>query len=102
MQTLGHPTRTNSKSSPLHPTCITTVRTFRQLGIRQEQEGREENFVFVGLNGKGYKILRGQTVQVPRPVYDVLTESERAEARQAGFMQQQLDLASRSAAAAGL
>ena len=64
--------------------------------------GREENFVFVGLNGKGYKILRGQTVQVPRPVYDVLTESERAEARQAGFMQQQLDLASRSAAAAGL
>ena len=64
--------------------------------------GREENFVFVGLNGKGYKILRGQTVQVPRPVYDILVESERAEARQAGFMQQQLDLASRSAAAAGL
>ena len=61
--------------------------------------GREENFVFAGLNGKGYKILRGQTVQVPRPVYDILMESERAEARQAGFMQQQLDLASRSAAA---
>lgn len=61
--------------------------------------GREENFVFVGLNGKGYKILRGQTVQVPRPVYDILAEAERAEARQAGFMQQQLDLASRSAAA---
>lgn len=64
--------------------------------------GREENFVFVGLNGKGYKILRGQTVQVPRPVYDILTESERAEERQAGYIQQQLDLASRSAAAAGL
>lgn len=64
--------------------------------------GREENFVFVGLNGKGYKILRGQTVKVPRPVYDILMESERAEARQAGFIQQQLDLASRSAAAVGL
>ena len=61
--------------------------------------GREENFVFVALNGKGYKILRGQTVNMPRPVYDILAESERAEARQLGFMQQQLDLASRSAAA---
>ncbi len=61
--------------------------------------GREENFVFASLNGKGYKILRGQTVKVPRPVYDILRASERAEARQAGFMQQQLDLASRSAAA---
>ncbi len=61
--------------------------------------GREENFVFVGLNGKGYKILRGQAVKVPRPVYDILRASERAEARQAGFMQQQLDLAARSAAA---
>lgn len=64
--------------------------------------GREENFVFVALNGKGYKILRGQTVKVPRPVYDILAESERAEARQNGFIRQQLDLASRSAAAAGI
>lgn len=64
--------------------------------------GREENFVFVGLNGKGYKILRGQTVKVPRPVYDILMEAERATARQESFIQQQLDLASRSAAAAGV
>ena len=59
--------------------------------------GREENFVFVGLNGKGYKIMRGRNVMIPRPVYDILMESERAEERQAGFIQQQLDLASRAA-----
>ncbi len=28
--------------------------------------GREEDFVFVGLNGKGYTVRRGLTVRVPR------------------------------------
>lgn len=62
--------------------------------------GREENFVFVALNGKGYKIMRGQQVRVPRPVYDILAESERADARQAAFIRAELDRASRAANAA--
>jgi len=43
--------------------------------------GREENFVFVGLNGKGYTILKGRPVRVPRPVYDILQEAIRQERR---------------------
>ncbi len=39
--------------------------------------GKEQNFVFVGLNGKGYKIQRGRSVMVPRPVANILWESER-------------------------
>ena len=42
----------------------------------------EENFVFVGLNGKGYTIQRGVQVKVPRPVADILAESERMKDRQ--------------------
>ena len=37
--------------------------------------GKEENFVFVGLNGKGWRILRGVPVRVPRPVAQILAES---------------------------
>lgn len=64
--------------------------------------GREENFVFVGLNGKGYTIQRGVTVRVPRPVYDILAESRRQQERQADYIRQQQDNAARSAAMAGL
>ena len=38
--------------------------------------GKEENFVFVGLNGKGYTVMRGVPVRVPRPVYDILAEAQ--------------------------
>lgn len=41
--------------------------------------GKEENFIFVGLNGKGYTIMKGVPVQVPRPVADILNESLRNE-----------------------
>lgn len=51
--------------------------------------GREENFVFVGLNGKGYQIRRGQSVMVPRPVYDILEASERAKQKQEDFIRLQ-------------
>lgn len=51
--------------------------------------GREENFVFVGLNGKGYQILRGQTVRVPEPVYRILMDAELARGRQERFMEAQ-------------
>ncbi len=64
--------------------------------------GREEDFVFVALNGKGYTIRRGQTVLVPRPVYDILAESERQQQRQQAFIRQQQENAARSAAVTGL
>lgn len=39
--------------------------------------GKEENFLFVALNGKGYNIMRGQQVMVPKPVADIIAERER-------------------------
>lgn len=36
----------------------------------------EEANIFVGLNGKGWKIPRGQKCKVPKPVADVLHQSE--------------------------
>ena len=64
--------------------------------------GKEENFVFVGLNGKGYTVMRGVTARVPRPVYDILTESQRQQERQAEFIRTQQENAARSAAASGV
>lgn len=43
--------------------------------------GNEQNFEIVALNGKIWKIMRGVSVAVPRPVYDVLSESLRMEDR---------------------
>lgn len=62
--------------------------------------GKEENFVFVGLNGKGYTIMRGVSVRVPRPVYDILAEARRQERRQAAFIRSRLEEAARSGAEA--
>lgn len=64
--------------------------------------GKEENFVFVGLNGKGYTVMRGVPVRVPRPVYDILTESQRQQRRQADFIRARQEEAARSAVSAGL
>ena len=51
--------------------------------------GKEEDVVFVGLNGKGYTIRRGVSVRVPRPVYEILAESQRQEQRQQAFIRLQ-------------
>ena len=64
--------------------------------------GKEEDFVFVGLNGKGYTIRRGVTVRVPRPVYEILAESRRQERRREDFIRQQQENAARSAVTVGL
>ena len=64
--------------------------------------GSEENFVFVGLNGKGWNIMRGVPVRVPRPVYDILAEAETQKRRQADFSHRQQENAARSAVTAGL
>lgn len=64
--------------------------------------GMEENFVFVGLNGKGYQVMRGTPVRVPRPVADVLARAEAQRRRQADFIRAQQENAARSASGAGL
>ena len=64
--------------------------------------GKEEDVVFVGLNGKGWTIRRGVTVQVPRPVYEILTESQRQQQRQLDFIRSQQENAARSAVTVGL
>jgi hypothetical protein len=64
--------------------------------------GMEEDFIFVGLNGKGYTIRRGMPVRVPRPVYDILCESRRQQLRQEDFIRRQQENAARAAVTAGL
>ena len=64
--------------------------------------GKEEDALFVGLNGKGYTIRRGVTVRVPRPVYEILAESRRQEQRREDFIRQQQENAARSAVTVGL
>lgn len=64
--------------------------------------GKEEDFVFVGLNGKGYTIRRGVTVRVPAPVREILTEARRQQERQLAFIRRQQENAARSAVQAGL
>ena len=41
--------------------------------------GNEQNFELVSLNGKTWQIMKGVTVQIPLPVYEVLMESIRQE-----------------------
>lgn len=43
--------------------------------------GNEQNFELVALNGKVWKIQKGVTVRIPRPVYEILADSTRAEDR---------------------
>lgn len=38
----------------------------------------EQNFQFVGVNGKTFQVPRGKTVNVPKPVAEVLANSEAA------------------------
>lgn len=64
--------------------------------------GKEEELVFVGLNGKGYTIRRGVAVPVPRPVYEILAEASRQEQRQQDYIRRQQENAARSAVTAGL
>ena len=51
--------------------------------------GKEEDTVLVGLNGKNYMIKRGVPVRVPRPVADILDESEYQRERQLRYEEEQ-------------
>ena len=65
-----------------------TVREAYKTVLLPRATGREEDFVFVALNGKAYKIRRGIPVRVPRPVYDILRESQRMQERQDRYDEQ--------------
>jgi hypothetical protein len=47
--------------------------------------GKQENFLFVSLNGKNYQIQRGVNVEVPLPVAEIIEEAQRAEDRAAAY-----------------
>lgn len=64
--------------------------------------GKEEDSVFVGLNGKGYTIRRGVPVRVPRPIYSILVESRRQQERQAAYEEEQQKQMQRKATKYGL
>ena len=40
-------------------------------------QGDEENFIIVSVNDKGYKIKKGEWVEVPDYIAEVITNSER-------------------------
>lgn len=64
--------------------------------------GKEENFVFVGLNGKGYTIRRGLAVRVPKPVAAILKEQQRQMERQAAYEDRMNERRQRTAANLGI
>lgn len=50
------------------------------MSIRLPKANRgEPDTVYVGVNGRGFYVKKGQTVNVPKPVYEVLVNSLKAE-----------------------
>ena len=49
----------------------------------------EQNFQFVGVNGKAYKIMRGVDVEVPPEVAEVLENAEKARAEADAYLDDQ-------------
>jgi hypothetical protein len=64
--------------------------------------GKEEDTVFVALNGKGYTIRRGVPVRVPRAIYNILVESRRQQERQAAYEEKMQRQAEKNASLYGL
>jgi hypothetical protein len=48
--------------------------------------GKQENFLYVGLNGKGWQIMRGVDVEVPLPVAMIVEETIAADERAAAYI----------------
>lgn len=49
--------------------------------------GRYRDDLFVSVNGHRYSIKRGAEVSVPRPIADVIAESEAQDKRTAAFIE---------------
>ena len=59
--------------------AVETVKAPEKVTIRLPRAAYgEEDTVFVGVNGRGYRIQRGVDVEVPRSVAEVLRNSEDA------------------------
>lgn len=54
--------------------------------------GNEPDYELIALNGKQYKIQKGTTVRIPRPVYAIWAESQRNQNKVAEFNNRQADL----------
>lgn len=50
-----------------------------ELTLPPVKSADEENFLYVNLNGKGYKVKKGIPVNMPRPVAEVIMNSLEAE-----------------------
>ena len=50
----------------------------KKVKIRLPKVAGEDPVAFVGINGKGYRIKRGQDVEVPEEVAEVLKNAEAA------------------------
>jgi hypothetical protein len=54
-------------------------------------EGREENSRFVCVNGRGFHVKRGVTVEVPAPVAEVLQHSDEMQDAAQDYIEQAAD-----------
>lgn len=52
----------------------------------------EDDSVWVGLNGKSWSFPRGEKVEVPEPVAEILYQSENAKRAQEKYIRQQQEL----------
>lgn len=64
--------------------------------------GKEENYQLVSLNGVNYQIKKGVPVQVPRPVAEIVWNSEAARRKQDAFIEQITEEAQNKAVNLGL
>ena len=55
-----------------------------------KDNGKYKDDVFVGVNGKGYRIQRGVDVEVPESVANVLEESARQDAATAALIEREI------------
>lgn len=73
---------------------MSTKKATVKIRLPKAQEGQEQE-VFVGVNGTGYRIRRGVEVEVPCFVEEVLRHAEEAAEQNERFLEDNLDPESR-------
>lgn len=58
---------------------LNPMKRMKTVYLPSEGAKGQNNSLFVGLNGKGYNVMRGTPVQVPEPIYQIVKEMERLE-----------------------
>lgn len=64
--------------------------------------GKEENYIMVSLNGKNYQVMKGTTTYLPRPIADIIIESECRKDLQQRYLDDLREQSQRAASDAGL